>query len=374
MRNWLEEVDKIYHNRYDRAAELKQKGKKIIGYLCSFVPLEIFTALDIIPIRLTGNPHVPVSEVHDYLEPNACPYVLNCFQGAIKGSFDFLDGFVIPHSCDTVQRFYGLLKFWKPGLFMHFVSTPTVVDYHSSQFFKEEINILTEKLEDLAGSKMEPAKLDAAIRLYNENRSLIRELYVLRKKNPGILSASNMIKILIAGISIPADEFNYLLKQIKNDLNEFTSIKEANGLRLLLYGCIIDHPLITDVVEKAGGIIVVDDTCIGTRSYWRHVPENEKQFDSLTQAYFTDFICPKLIRKSDASRFQYLADLAKEFNVQGIIAYLLNYCDLHKFDVPDIKDYMSSAGYPVLIIEDDYTMSASATTQNRVQAFVEMLE
>lgn len=374
MGTWLETVNRIYHNRDKHVKYYKQQGKKIIGYLCSFVPLEIFAALDLVPYRLTGNPNEQNLEVHDYLEPNACPYVLNCFQGAIKGRFDFLDGLVIPHSCDTVQRFYGLLKFWRPEIFMHFLSTPTVVDSHSAQFFKEELQILTENLEKLVGLKINPAKLDDAIALYNENRMLVRGLYQIRKINSKILTSSVMAKILIVGNCMSADEFNRLLKQIKESVDKNAANDEKENVRLMMYGCIIDHTTLTDVVEKIGGIIVADDTCIGTRTYFRHVPVTENQYEGLTQAYFTDFMCPKLIRSSNASRFQYLVDMAKDFNVDGVIAYLLNYCDLHKFDVPDLKDYLTEAGYPMLIIEDDYTMGAGATTQNRIQAFVEILE
>jgi len=37
-----------------RAKELKKEGKKLIGYICSLVPLEIITAAGCIPFRGEG--------------------------------------------------------------------------------------------------------------------------------------------------------------------------------------------------------------------------------------------------------------------------------------------------------------------------------
>ena len=45
----LSRAREIYQNRSHRARELKADGKKIIGYPCVYVPLEILTAFDLVP-------------------------------------------------------------------------------------------------------------------------------------------------------------------------------------------------------------------------------------------------------------------------------------------------------------------------------------
>ena len=47
----LARVDELYKDRTKRAKELHDKGKKIIGYMCCFPPVEMFTALDMVPFR-----------------------------------------------------------------------------------------------------------------------------------------------------------------------------------------------------------------------------------------------------------------------------------------------------------------------------------
>ena len=47
--------EKYYKDYGLRAKELKKEGKKLIGYICSLVPLEIITAAGCIPFRVRGD-------------------------------------------------------------------------------------------------------------------------------------------------------------------------------------------------------------------------------------------------------------------------------------------------------------------------------
>jgi benzoyl-CoA reductase/2-hydroxyglutaryl-CoA dehydratase subunit BcrC/BadD/HgdB len=51
----------------------------------------------------------------------------------------------------------------------------------------------------------------------------------------------------------------------------------------------------------------------------------------------------------------------------------MKFCDLHEFDVPDLRDYLEKEGLPVLHIESDYTMAAVGALKTRIQAFLEMI-
>ena len=45
----LERAREIYQDRTSRVRELRQEGKKVIGYLCIYPVTEMLTALDLIP-------------------------------------------------------------------------------------------------------------------------------------------------------------------------------------------------------------------------------------------------------------------------------------------------------------------------------------
>lgn len=60
------------------------------------------TALGMVPYRIMGNLREPVTEADAYLETEVCPYIRNCFDRGLKGDYGFLDGVVVPHSCENV--------------------------------------------------------------------------------------------------------------------------------------------------------------------------------------------------------------------------------------------------------------------------------
>ncbi|MCX6000711.1 MAG: 2-hydroxyacyl-CoA dehydratase family protein, partial [Chloroflexi bacterium] len=100
----------------------------------------------------------------------------------------------------------------------------------------------------------------------------------------------------------------------------------------------------------------------------------------LAKAYLEKVNCPRTYRESPGShledlqsRFGYIYEMAKGFNVRGVILFILRYCDTYCFDAPDLKEYLQGKGLPVLHIEEEYPIGSVARLKTRVEAFVEML-
>ena len=72
-------VERYYQDYGFRAKALKAEGRKIIGYICSMVPLEIITAAGCIPFRVRGDVHEPITTGDTLLETIVCPYYRSCF-------------------------------------------------------------------------------------------------------------------------------------------------------------------------------------------------------------------------------------------------------------------------------------------------------
>ncbi len=110
-------VEKYYKDYGLRAKELKKEGKKLIGYICSLVPLEIITAAGCIPFRVRGDIQEPITKGDTLLETIVCPYYRSCFDLSVKQKYDFLSGMVIPHGCDSMVRSYQCLELF-PASFL----------------------------------------------------------------------------------------------------------------------------------------------------------------------------------------------------------------------------------------------------------------
>jgi bcr-type benzoyl-CoA reductase subunit C len=363
----------LYQGRDQRARELKAQGKKVIGYLCYFAPPEILEAAGLVPYRIRGDIREPVTHADQYVEPYGCPFVRNTFDLAVKGRYDFLDGLVMAHACDSVQRMYGIWTHYKGLPFTHLLNVPHTVTPWSERFFHRELQFFKEGVERFSGAPIDEASLSAAVDLYNRNRELIRELYGLRKVDPPLISGAEMLELLIAGSGIPAGEFEGLLAEVKAEVTSRRRGPEDRKARLLFYGCINDDVTLIRLLEECSAHVVMDDTCIGARGLLGRVADGDDPLAGFVRYYFTGFHCPRTYRGTDRARFDYLSHSAREFRANGVILYLLAFCDPHKFDVVDLRDYLEAAGLPCLVLEDDYTLANLESMRTRIQAFVEMI-
>lgn len=380
MQQALERVKDLYQSRGIRARELRDVGKKVIGYFCCTTPVEFITALDLVPYRIMGSMREPVTEADAHLETIMCSYVRSCFDLALKGSYNFLDGFVVPHSCDVIHRVYDIWKHCHRPVYSHFINIPHMIDLSSHQFFKDELATFQKSLEEFAGKRISIEALREAIRLHNENRGLLRQLYNLMKLRPPLLSGSEALEIVITIMTIPVQESNELLRDV---IREIISRKEHlanNDTRVLVYGSEIDDITLIELIEGCGVNVVTDDLCTGTRYFWSNVDVTDDVLDGIANRYLVRIPCPRTYRPSCGStkadlesRFGYLKNYAQEFGVNAVIMYITRFCDTYEFDAPPLRNYLSSIRLPVLYLEEDYCITGVGQLKTRVQAFVEMV-
>jgi len=375
----MKQIEEYYTQRGKRAHELHDAGKKIIGYFCCFVPDEIITAFDMIPYRIQGSPNEPIDEADAVIEPMACPFARSCFNMALKGEYDFLDGFVAPHSCDTIERMYHIWHSNKPSEFNHFINVPHMMGPSSDEFYKKELEYFIKRLEEFSGKKLDCGKLRDAIKLYNRRRALLRELYELRKANPPLVSGTEITKVLVAGMGIPAAEHIDLVQTFIAEVKKRPAPK-ADGLpRIFIWGNEIDDIAFIRLVEESGAHVVMDDLCTGSRFFWDEVPETADPLDGITTRYI-NIHCPRSNvpqtggREEDLeNRYGYIRNFISDWQVNGVIFYIVRYCDTCELEGPDLREYLNSLKLPVLMIEDDYSTSTIGQLRTRIQAFLEMI-
>ena len=375
----MKQIEEYYTQRGKRAHELHDAGKKIIGYFCCFVPDEIITAFDMIPYRIQGSPNEPIDEADAVIEPMACPFARSCFNMALKGEYDFLDGFVAPHSCDTIERMYHIWHSNKPSPFNHFINVPHMMGPSSDEFYKKELEYFIKRLEEFSGKKLDCGKLRDAIKLYNRRRALLRELYELRKANPPLVSGTEITKVLVAGMGIPAAEHIDLVQTFIAEVKKRPAPK-ADGLpRIFIWGNEIDDIAFIRLVEESGAHVVMDDLCTGSRFFWDEVPETADPLDGITTGYI-NIHCPRSNvpqtggREEDLeNRYGYIRNFISDWQVNGVIFYIVRYCDTCELEGPDLREYLNSLKLPVLMIEDDYSTSTIGQLRTRIQAFLEMI-
>jgi benzoyl-CoA reductase subunit C len=379
--NIFDTVETYYRDYGVRARELKNEGKKVIGYICSFVPLEIISASGAIPFRVRGNIHEPITKGDTFLETIVCPYYRSIFDLSVKGKYDFLSGLVIPHGCDSMVRSFSTWSYSLPYSYFHFVNIPTVCAESSFEFFSAEINTFRKSLEGFAGKPITDTDLKEAIRVHNESRDKVRALYEFRKTDPPLLSGTELTKVLTAGASLPIAETNRLFDQVLAEIGRRGKSPLKQGPRIFIDGACLDNIELIKLVEELGGNVVADTICNGARDHFPKTGTEGDPIDALSRRYLGKINCPKTYRENktgtfegdSASRFGDIGTYTKEFKVEGAILYVYKYCDPFGFEVPARKAYYESIHVPLLCLEDVYSAGTMGQLRTRIQAFLEMI-
>jgi len=356
-----------------RIRRLKEEsGKPVIGYLCCFAPPEMISAAGALPFRLTGIPGGDTSDADAYIEPYGCPYARNILARAARGDYNFLDGLVIPHSCDMIQRLYGIWTYYHPLPYSYLFNVPHQLTPWAQRFYKRELGFFKESLEKFTGQEITDTALRKEIESYNHNRTLIRDLYALRHVNPPLIKGSEILNLLLAGGALPAENFSSLLETKLTEIRQRQKEKTA-GPRILVWGSILDDPALYLMIEKAGGSVVADDTCIGMRLWEKNIPLPIDLYNGFLEQYFIDFQCPRTDRGPGVKRFNYLLERIDQYDVDGVVGYIISFCDPHKFDYPDLRDLLKKEGIPMLLIDDNYSFEPAEAVMTRIEAFIELL-
>jgi benzoyl-CoA reductase subunit C len=381
----LSKAKEICQNRSQRVMELKAEGKTIIGYLCIYPVLEMITAFDLVPYRIFGDMDEPITDADDYMPSIVCPFLRSILDLGVKGRYDFLDGVVMAHICDVGARTAHIWDVAVKTPYSHFIDIPHTNRENSRERLKELLIDFQKSLESFTGREISVNKLKESITKHNEQRRLVRELYDLKKPDPPLISGTETLRVMKALMSLPVEEGNALLQEVITEIKERENPVPEKPARLLVWGPVIDDVTFIEMIENLDASVVMDDTCVGSRAFFPDVPLTDDPLEGLAYHYLEDLKCPRTLRDSNINgttkgynadletRFGYIGDFARDWNVNGVILQALRYCDSHGYEVPQIKDYLDSIGLPNIYLEHDYSKAALGPLMTRIQAFTEII-
>jgi len=376
----LAKVEKYYSDYGVRARELKESGRKVIGYLSALCPVEILTASGVVPLRLKGNVSEPVTKADAYMETMVCPFVRNTFDTALKGKYAFLDGMVLSHQCDSIDRTFDVWSYDTGFQYWHFINYPHVTDDASIAFTNDILRHFVRSLEKFTGNSISDQALAEAVRKHNENRKVMRELYSLRKEEVPRISGTEMIKVQVAAMSLPVEESTLLIQSVIEEVSQRPRQSNGKAARIMLVGDQIDDAAIINAIEAADAYLVMDDLSTGSKMYWGDVDATADPVQGITERYLRKLKFPTTFvadgnnyAENLEARFGHMRQYIKDFNVNGAILFIYKYCDPYGFEVPAMKSFIESVGTPVLYIEDEYSTSSLGRVKTRIEAFLEMI-
>ncbi len=354
--------------------ELKRQGKRIFGWLCTYVPEEIIHAAGALPIRISGySEEMELEDGNAYMYINNCSFSRSCLQMGLRGGYDYLDGIVAGSTCDGARRLFDLWRHYIDTPFYHVLTVPRKLSERAHGLYQSQVMQFKQHLEEFLGVEISDAALRKSIDLYNESRSLLGRLYELRKADSPPISGAETMEVLNASFRMPKETFNEWLKQLLDELAE-SGRKHSSRARLMVVGSVMNNPEFIKSIEERGGLVVADELCTSTR-YWSDpvVLEGEQApLEAISRRYLNNFPCARMYPSEE--RFNRVIQLARDFRVDGVISQIIRYCVPYAHDVPLLTERLNAEGIPVLALDVEYGTSGSGQIQTRVQAFLEMLE
>jgi len=372
----LEELTALSRNPVNPAVnEWKAEGKKVVGFLCTYMPEEILYAADILPVRLRAPDcrETPLADVH--MSHLTCTFMRSCLQFFLEDKFTFLDGLVFTNSCDVVRRLYDNLREIRPSdfQFLHFITVPHKVSEDLVIWYKDELNEFAGSIEKAFRVEVTEARLREAIGVYNETRGLLRELYELRKSESPPISGAETLSVVLAGSPLPKDRYNQMLRKLLDELRQREGISNYRA-RLMIAGsggC--DNPDYLGVMEELGGLVVTDSLCFGSRYFWEPVDTEGDLMLNLARSYLKRPSCPRMV-ENVGERGDFVKQMVRDFKVDGVVFQRIRYCDLWGGQLLYTKKDLKESGIPLLSLEREYMMRDVGQLRTRVQAFLEKIE
>lgn len=371
--------DEARQQGFLKVKKLKEEGGKVVGTYCVFTPRELIFASGAVPVSLCGMNEEPISDAEEHLPRNLCPLIKSSYGFAITDKcpyFYFADLLVGETTCDGKKKMYEYLGKLKP---MHIMQLPqTAEGERALSWWRDEMVLLKERLEQEFDTEITADKLLEAIKLCNQERHSLKAFYELGALNPPPLTGEQMLSVLYStGFTIDKEaqknSIDELIAAILADYEAGKNRIDPSRPRILITGCPIggDTQKVVRLLEECGAVVVCFENCSGVKGHDQLVAEEGDLMTALADKYLN--VACSCISPND-NRIDLLSRLIDQFNVVGVVDMILQACHTYSVETHRISQFVKDEkGIGYLAIEVDYSQSNLEQLRTRLAAFVEML-
>jgi len=376
MEEMMKEFFRYTSDPYRAISEWKEVNKKkVVGVFPMWIPEEIIHASGMLPVVMWRS-NEAVTWGYAHVPSYNCPMNKSVVDDAVKGKLKFMDGMVFLRECLQSQEVPYIIEKNACPPFEEYLYLPPIYhgDKASKDFTREEFEKLRAGLEKFSGEKITDEKIKESIRIYNRNRSLLRRLYEIRRKKPGILKTRDVLRIVWASMLMPKEEHNKLLEGLISEL-ERDGYVPAKGKKVFLSGCLCIHPQLDlmDMIEDLGMLVVDDDIYVGYRYFANDAEITDDPIGALVERHFIKTPVDPARGEVELHWGNELIEKVKKVGADGIITLLTKYCPPHLCYYPDVKVKLAEAGIPEVLVEVEHEIISLEGIKTRLQSFKEMM-
>ena len=385
----------IMTDYYLEAKSARQNGKKV-AWITSGGPVEPLIAMDVIPVypenhgamigaSKMGGDLCEKAEEMGYSR-DLCSYArsdiaCSTVQGGPIGGLPEPDMLVCCNNiCGTVTKWYEVLaRHFDVPLVL--IDTPYLHDgtlpEHTHRYVRAQFDDMIETIEKVTRRRFRESKLQRRMDLSLECVQAWQRILACCEHRPAPISCfdafAHMFPIVtLRGTKWALRYYKYLEAEIARRVEQGVGAVPEERFRLLWDNIPIwfDIRNLFKQLAQRGACLVADTY---TNAWTMEGLDRERSLDSLAEAYASIFLNIGL-----RSRFEQTAQLAKRFDVDGVMIHSNRSCKPYSFGQLDIQRMIrEELDLPCLMVEADMTDSRAYSPEQirvRLDAFLETLE
>jgi benzoyl-CoA reductase/2-hydroxyglutaryl-CoA dehydratase subunit BcrC/BadD/HgdB len=384
---YFDEIANFFGQREKEIRAAKDSGKKVIGYLCMFAPIELILAADAIPVRVNSGWY-DTAKLGDRIVPvEVCPVVRSTIGAKMIGLSPYLelsDALISVLTCDGMTKLGEILSDYKPVWTM---PLPRVKDSaQSMRFWSEEIKTVKGQIETLTGNKITGKRLKSAIELTQKATKAFRRLQEIRKGAPVIMGRDAMLvnqTCMWDDLKRWTEKTEALCDELEKRASQKIWACPPDTPRVMITGTPMiwpDNWKVPTLIEEATpqGVLVADELCSSERLLYDPVGVDEWSMDDMlsgiAERYLMASTCPCFTSvDGNEDRINWLLNKVKEWKINGVIYYVVRGCMLYAMEYTRVKKVLDRINVPVYYLDTEYTREDVGQMKTRVEAFLEML-
>ncbi|AMM21868.1 benzoyl-CoA reductase [Frondihabitans sp. PAMC 28766] len=351
-------------------------GHPVVGSFPMNFPSELTHATGALPVVIQES-RTPITEGRSLLPEFYCGYTRSLADQAAVGELDVFDAFVLADHCVQLLGAVDVIRWSIPSKPVHFAQfISSMDDPWSGAQVRDKIGSLRVEVEEIVGTVVTAERLANSIRLFNENRRILREFYDLRRQGVLRITASEMQTLVKSSMVMDIEEHTAILLRLRDGLTPDAAAPDSL-VRIHLSGhfCAPPRPELLDVIEECGVLVVNDDLYHGFRYISTDVPEDVDPFDALALWYLDRNVnapCGTRVQRN-VDWDSYLVSSLDDSAADGVITLMSKFCEPLMLYYPELKKALDGHDIPVLLIETEHEGLAEESVRTRVETFVERI-
>ncbi len=363
--------DLVEDTDFPTVKKWKAAGGKTLGHFQVYFPEEIAHAAGMLPVKLRGS-QVDRKKADAHFGSYICSIPRSSLELCLSGTLD-LDMFVTHPICDVARNLAGIWarNFKYPAQILYLPQNANSA--YSVRYLRDEYARLARELEKITGTPITDDALQNSIRVFNENRRGLRQVYDIKRETPWLLGIDEAFVLIAVGAMIPREEHNALLAQVIPQIQARTA-KKQDRIRVVFEGGFCELPPL-DLLRVIGQscYVVDDDLLIGLRWILEDVPSDGDALHNLADAYLNKSSYSPVQHDLRKPKEKMLMQRVKNANAQAAIVTAAKMCEPGLDEQVAYSKTFDEHNIPYFISEFEEKMTGFDHVQIQLETFVESI-